>query len=89
MEHITALLMRAGRLVKKQDCALRAVGVIEYRPDKGAFALSGQIWGQGGTVRRVASEHSTRQEAAAAWESAAADYPEAERIGFILEDGTC
>jgi len=74
--------------MKEQDSTLCAVGVIEYRPDKGAFTLSGQIWEQGGTVRRVASEHSTGQEAAAAWESAAADYPGAERVGFILEDGT-
>ena len=88
MNHINRLLLQARRA--KNGNGAYVMGFVEYDPDKKVFTASGRVWdgvaGSGGET--FYSEHSTENEAVAACEAVAAQYPGAENINFIIDDMT-
>ena len=88
MNHINRLLMQARRA--RNGKGKHILGFVEYVPEKKKFTASGTIWdgveGSGG--ESFYSEHDNQDDAIAACEAVAAQYPNSENINFIIEDLT-
>lgn len=86
MRYIEKLLARA-RDIRCQTVRY-ITGNVDYNPVKRCYTASGMLWdGKAGSAgEHFYSEHDTPEEAAAACEAIAAQYPEAESVNFWMDD---
>lgn len=87
MNHINRLLMKARRIAS--GTGMHILGFVDYNTENQKYTATVQVWDgvPGSAGDPLYSEHDTKEEAIAACDAIAAQYPNSEKITLIMDRG--